>query len=232
MNTLNLPRTGMVTSAIRGVGARKLGSIFENLHLNAFITPSVFAVKSLINLSISIGKSMLFHRDTLEKIGGFEAFRDILAEDHLMGIAVRELGLEVRNCPDTIDNINESWRIRNFINRHLRWAKLRKHTNEFYYMVELLSNPIPIALVYGLIRFDFFGLNIFLLTVLSKITIDVIINKMILSDMKWYHFSLIPIKDMVIGSLWFIPHFTKKVKWRGNSFFIGKNTQLIQISKG
>ena len=88
MKYLNLPGTGLVTSSIRGVGAKSLGAIFENLHLNSFITPSVYAVRKAINLPISIGKSMLLRAETLSQIGGFYHFRNVLAEDHLIGQSV------------------------------------------------------------------------------------------------------------------------------------------------
>jgi ceramide glucosyltransferase len=172
MNMFHLPHTGLVTSTIRGIEAHKIGSVCENLHLNSFISPSVFAINALIGLPISIGKSMLFQKEILQKIGGFWTFRDILAEDHLMGMAIKDLGLEIRNCPDPINNINENWKLKDFYNRHLRWAKLRKNTSEFYYLVESLSNPIPIALLYTLFRFDLIGLIVFLFTVSIKISID------------------------------------------------------------
>jgi ceramide glucosyltransferase len=175
---------------------------------------------------------MLFRRETLEKIGGFWAFRDILAEDYLMGMAIKDLGLEVRNCQDPINNINEKWKVKDFYNRHLRWAKLRKNTSEFYYLVESLSNPISIALIYTLIRFDLIGIIIFLSTIVTKISIDILISKILKSDLKWIHYSLIPLKDLIIGIIWYIPHFSRTVVWRGNAFKITKNTRLIPIPKG
>jgi ceramide glucosyltransferase len=232
MKQIQLPNTGLVTSTIRGKAAGTLGSLFENMHLNSFIAPSVYAIRKLINLPITIGKSMFFRRDTIEKIGGFWAFRNVLAEDHLMGSAITELGMEVRTSSHAIDNINERWKISNFYHRHLRWAKLRKNISELYYLIEVLSNPIPISLLYALIRMDQIGFLILFLTILLKITIDISISRYLRADISWYQFLLIPLKDFIIGYIWFIPHFSKKVVWRGNSFKITKNTQLVPILKG
>ena len=232
MKYLNLPGTGLVTSSIRGVGAKSLGAIFENLHLNSFITPSVYAVRKAINLPISIGKSMLLRSETLSQIGGFYHFRNVLAEDHLIGQSVRELGLETQTSPDAINNVNQYWSIKKFINRHLRWGQMRRNINEFYYMIELFSHPFFLSIVYLLIRQDVFALLALGVVLLLKISLDLMLNLLIGSDGRWYHYFLIPVKDLIVAFVWFIPYFNRTVNWRGNVYKIEKNTYLIPQMKG
>jgi ceramide glucosyltransferase len=229
INTIHQPSTGLVTSTIRGISARKLGSILDNLHMNSFIAPTVFLIKKAINLPISIGKSMFFRREVLEQIGGFYAFRDVLAEDHLMGEAVRRLGLEVRISARPINSVNVNWKLQNFFNRHVRWAKLRRNINEFYYLVEAMSNPIVTSLLYALFSQDNLSWLILGTVLVYKIFADFILDWLLNSDIRWYHYLLIPLKDLIVGFIWIVPYFSRTVVWRGNKFKIQKNTELVPI---
>lgn len=232
MAHMQISGTGLVTSTIRGRIGSRVGSVLESLHLNAFIAPNVFAINNLIKLPISIGKSMLFRKEEFNRLGGFRAYRNLLAEDHLIGTGMKSLGLKVRTSPLPIDNINGNWNITNFMSRHLRWAKLRKNLNEFYYMAELLSNPIPLAMIYAFIRWELIAFQMMLAVILIKMLIDIIIIRLLKSDIRWFQYLFIPIKDLLIGFIWFVPHFSRKVSWRGNTFKISRNTQLIPIMKG
>lgn len=230
VTTINQPNTGLVTSTIRGISARRIGSILDNLYMNSFVAPSVFFIKKIINLPISIGKSMLFRREVLEKIGGFQALRNMLAEDHMLGEAIRQLGLEVRISAKPVNSVNENWSIQNFISRHSRWAKLRRNLNPFYYFLELLSHPIAMSLVYLLFHLNPIGLFIFSGILVYKITVEMVIDRLVQSDLKWYHYLFLPLKDMVMAGIWFIPYVSRTVSWRGNKFKIEKNTLLSPIT--
>jgi ceramide glucosyltransferase len=148
---------------------------FENLHLNAYIAPGVLAVKRLVGKSITIGKSMLFSKDMVKKIKGFSALGKFLAEDHMPYVHIKEAkeaGLEIRHSTHVIDNININWSVERFLNRHLRWVKMRRNINIFHYLAEPLSNPVFIALIGLLGRLDLSSLTIFLTDSALKIRLD------------------------------------------------------------
>jgi ceramide glucosyltransferase len=56
------PHVGLVTNIIRGIRARSLGSLFENLHLNSFIIGSVCFLDQYLHMPCVIGKSMLMRK--------------------------------------------------------------------------------------------------------------------------------------------------------------------------
>jgi ceramide glucosyltransferase len=224
------PNVGLVTSIFRGSGGRSLGSHLENLHLNTYIAPNVFAVKRLTGKSITIGKSMLFNRSLIKRIKGFSALGEFLAEDHLLGVHAKRAGLEIRISNHVIDNINISWSVERFLNRHLRWAKMRKNINIFHYLAEPLSNPIMLALIALLGGFDQNSLYLFLCVAILKVSLDRITAVFIGADSKWRHYLLIPLKDVLIGLVWLIPFVDQKIFWRGNWFKITKGTRLQPIT--
>jgi ceramide glucosyltransferase len=222
-------KTGLVAATIRGKGAKNIPSLMENLHLNAFLASSVFASAKLAKIAIVIGKAILIPRELLERIGGFEAFKYYLAEDYMMGISVADLGYEVKTTNVFVENINENLSLKKFLNRHSRWAKMRAKIRLNTYLLEALSNPIATSFILGVALHNEFGLYQFLSVSLLKSVIDLVTLSIMKSDIKWYQASMIPLKDLIIGILWYVPFLNTEVTWRENSFRIEKDSLLQPI---
>jgi len=220
---------------IHGVGGRTIGAIFENLHLNSFIIGSVSFLDKFLGMPCVIGKSMLMKKDDLEKLGGLTAFKDILAEDFIIGREMHRIGKKVALSNHLISNVNEYWDVKRFLNRHTRWGKLRWKIGGYKYFSELLGNPVFIATLPVL----FMGpssttLSLTGLISLIKVLGDALIGKAIESsaagnDMQKrspFTYFLGPIKDVIIGIIWFVPILSSTVVWRGNRYRIGKDSRL------
>jgi ceramide glucosyltransferase len=224
------PDVGLVISIFRGVGARSVGAILENLHLNTFILSSVYTVKKLFNIPITIGKSMLFRKNFLKRFDAFYGLRDFLAEDHLLGIQVQEAGLQVVYSSVHIDNYNENWSLDRFINRHVRWAKMRKNLNLTHYLAEPFANPVLIATTGLLIARTVEMAAVATAALLIKMSIDIFIDRQVRSDLRWHQYALLPFKDILMGMIWFIPFFNNRINWRGNEFKITRGTRLVNAT--
>ncbi|MBN2426226.1 MAG: glycosyltransferase [Calditrichaceae bacterium] len=224
MKTILEPGVGLVTATVRGVGIGSAASVMENLHLNTFIAPNVFLADKVARKPLAIGKSMLFHKSVLDQLGGFKSFKDFLGEDYLFGKWVTELGLKVRILPEFVDNINISWNFNRFLNRHTRWAKMRRHTHIGYYLGEPISNPVFLGLIILLNSLDVTGLLIFSLLSGFKLVHDFYMTSLLQQRLPVHYYGLGIIKDLIIGFIWTVPFFSYKVKWRGNKYRIYKNT--------
>ena len=96
------PSVGLVTHPLVGDGEAesdaRLGAIADNLHLTGVITPGVVAAKLLAHKDYVIGKSMAMRRADLEALGGFEAVKNVLAEDFVLGRAVDRTAGQARGA--------------------------------------------------------------------------------------------------------------------------------------
>jgi ceramide glucosyltransferase len=105
------------------------------------------------------GKSMLWRRDLLERVGGIRALASELAEDAASTKVVRNLGLRVRIVdrpflqPLGRRTASEVWR------RQLRWARLRRDSFKSLFGLEVLAGIVP-ALVAGAIAADSTGVAV------------------------------------------------------------------------
>ena len=227
MAHLENPEVGLVCNLIRGVGGRSMGSIFENLHLNSFILGNICFLDRYLNIPCVVGKSMLMRKGDFEAIGGLESVRDVLAEDHFMGEKIRERNQRVVISNYMINNVNVYWGLRKFINRHVRWGKMRWKIGGIRYFAELAINPVFVSslplFVYGFTRKT---LSLFLAVCTVKIIGDFHLGRRIRTDLCPLAYLLSPVKDLLIGLIWFVPFVSDTVVWRGNRYRIAKDSAL------
>ncbi|MBI5074262.1 MAG: glycosyltransferase [Nitrospirae bacterium] len=221
------PSVGLVSNLIRGMSGRSLGAVMENLHLNSFIVGSVCFLDKYLKMPCVIGKSMLMRKTELEAIGGFRSVKDFLAEDYIIGERIHRLGKRVVLSSHLINNINEYWGIKRFVNRHTRWGKLRWQIGGAKYISELAGNAVFISFM-PLVLMPISWLSLLLAATVSalKIAHDYYIGKKLCADMNPLLYLLSPIKDLIIGVAWFVPILSSTVAWRGNRYIIGKDSLL------
>ncbi|HXX56904.1 MAG TPA: ceramide glucosyltransferase [Thermodesulfovibrionales bacterium] len=223
------PGVGLVSNLIKGVGGRSVGAILENLHMNSFVVGSVCFLDRFLKMPCVVGKSMLMRREDLDAIGGLRAVKDVLAEDYLIGKMMREKGKRVVLSPYLIRNVNYYWGIKKFVNRHTRWGKLRWKIGGPRYFSELFGNAVFMSfLPVVLWEASQITLSFALLVSLMKAAGDFYIGKRTASAHNPFLYFLSPLKDLVIGLIWFVPLFSNTVSWRGNRFIIGKNSALLR----
>jgi ceramide glucosyltransferase len=224
---MNNPEVGLVCNLIKGIGGRTLGSIFENLHLNSFILGNICFLDKYLRIPCVVGKSMLMRKSDLEAIGGLASVKDVLAEDHFIGEKIREQRQRVVISNYLINNVNEYWNLRKFVNRHVRWGKMRWKIGGMRYLLELTINPVCTAcLPLLLLGPTGKALSVLALVCLIKITGDFYLGRKVVTSMHPLAYLLSPMKDLLIGLLWFIPFADDTVVWRGNRYRMGQDTRL------
>lgn len=217
----------LVYNLIKGVGARSIGSVLENLHLNSFIAGSMCLLDKALKMPCVVGKSMLMHKKDLCDIGGFLAVKDILAEDYVIGKKMSDAGKRVYLSSYAVQNVNIHWSIKRFLNRHTRWGKLRRQLGGYKYVSELVGNPVFLSVMpLILVGFTEATTTLALTTMLLKTAGDFYLGQLLKSDTKPLLYFLVPVKDIIIGVIWFVPLFCSTTIWRGNRYSIGKDTLI------
>jgi ceramide glucosyltransferase len=147
LRELELPGVGLATSLFVGSGEETLGAALENLQLGSTIAPGIVATNLATPWPATVGKSMAMRRADLARVGGFGRFGSLLAEDQALGWAFAEAGMNIRTTFDAVHNRNTRCTVRRTLERHTRWAKLRRALHPAGFVVEPILSPLVVATI-------------------------------------------------------------------------------------
>ncbi len=230
------PEVGLVTNVLVGEEADRLGGVLECLHLNSFVASAASFARVVGRRACVIGKSMLFRKSDLDRLGGFWAVRNVLAEDYVIGRSFELAGYKVALSPWLVSTVNRGWTAERFANRHVRWAQMRRRLSLPAYLGELLLNPVLwIALAFCALAATRPGLDLRLLAVGAvavavavKCASDALLSRKLSGEMPPLgHVLLIPLKDLMMAAIWLVGAFRRTVNWRGNLLRIEQGSRLV-----
>ena len=115
--------TGIVTCLYKATPTGGLWSRLAALHVNFGFLPSALVGDALGIGGGCFGATMALRRSVLQRIGGFARVRNELADDHRLGAAVREIGLDCVLSPYLVENRVDDASFLDLWRHELRWAR-------------------------------------------------------------------------------------------------------------
>jgi ceramide glucosyltransferase len=176
------------------------------------------------------GATVALHRQKLMEIGGFQAFRNCLADDYEMGRDLRRKGYKIAYPKLLVRHLCVEESRQALWAHELRWARTIRTVNPFGHWGSLLTHALPLSLLAAaLLNFSpeaLTGVGVVLAArLLLKAEIDDIAGFQ--TGRAW----LVPVRDLLsfaifasslVGSV--------TVHWRGDRFRIGKDGAMSQVS--
>ena len=226
IGTLLRPGVGLVSSRIRGSGERTLGAALENAQLGAAIAPAVVAAHALFGRPITVGKSMAMRRADLARVGGWESVADVLAEDDVMGRRFHDLGYGVELCLAAVDNRNVACSTARTIERHARWARMRRALSPGFFLLEPLLSPLFVALVTALLAPSALALWAVLAALATQVILSFFAHLASGAERPLMLAALEPARTAVALASHALALGSRRVSWRGNDLVIGPGSRL------
>jgi ceramide glucosyltransferase len=217
------PGTGLVTCLYRAE-ARDWPSRFEALAIATEFAPSTL-VAPLVGVSeFGLGSTLAFRKVDLERIGGFPAIADYLADDYQLGKKLHSLGLQ--NC---ISEVVVSTRLSGGTwaaawKHQLRWARTIRLSRGAGYAglpITFATLWILVALACGL-----WGVALTLLVI--RLAMAIVGGGLVLrSGDVWKYCYAIPVRDLWGVCVWAAGLVGNEVEWRGLRLRLDREGRIV-----
>lgn len=230
VRALARPGTGAVSCLYRGKSTGHFWSKLSMLGIDAHFLPnSAFAIAHRL-ATPCFGSTIALRRDTLVRIGGFEALADQLADDYALGTAVRALGLAVTFPPMLVDHVCSESDFRTLWSHDLRWARTIRAVNPAGYAGSFLTNPVPLGFIGMLLSgFAMHGIAITLAVTLSRIL--AIRRLRGIFSLSPASTTLLVLRDLLSFAVFIWSFSSRQVEWRGVSLDVGQHGALQETTR-
>jgi ceramide glucosyltransferase len=203
-------RIGLVTCLYAPHGAT-FAARFEGLGVSTDFAPSTLVARLVGVDEFAMGSTLAFRRADLDRIGGFAAIADYLADDYQLGRRIHALGLKCE-LSDVIvaTQLGGSW---SDVWRHqVRWARTIRVSKFWGY----LGLPVTFATLWAVVAAasGFWGLALALLGSRMLMATEAGWFVMRSRDVIWL-WPLIPLRDLLGAAVWLAGLFGNTVVWRG-----------------
>jgi ceramide glucosyltransferase len=147
VTALDAPGVGLATAIYTGLPAEPgtIGALGAG-QINHYFLPGALLARAM-GRQDCLGATMALRRDTLERIGGFAAMADHLADDNVLGRLVQRLGLRVV-LADTIPATTVAEHTLRALWRHeLRWARTIRALEPAAFAGSIVQYPLAWAML-------------------------------------------------------------------------------------
>ncbi len=229
VGALETPGVGLVTTVYTGLpghlsqhsptGRKKKGWLLPTLgalQINQYFLPGALVARAM-GRQDCLGATMALRRETLERVGGFSAMQNHLADDNVLGQLVRGLGLKVA-LADTIPattvpetTLSALW------GHELRWARTIRTLAPVPFAASVIQYPLVWAALAMLLTgaapwsLAWFALAWSIRGLAARI-IDRALGLAIHAPL-W----LLPLRELMSVAVMVTSYAGRHVKWRGHT---------------
>jgi ceramide glucosyltransferase len=220
------PGVGLVTCLYEGeAGGRGLWPTLSAMGTSYDFLPNVVTGVSLGLAEPCMGSTIAFTRNVLEKIGGFGAFADYLADDYEMGRAVRRLGLELAIPALGVSHSATETSAAELFNHELRWNRTIRRINPAGHVGSIITFAFPLALMAAvLLDFRPASLAVLATALGARLFLKYRIDRIFATHAgpAW----LLPLRDLLSFAVFVVSLFGETVHWRGSRLSVERSGVL------
>jgi ceramide glucosyltransferase len=219
------PDVGAVTCLYHGIGGSGLWTRLSALAINSQFLPHAVTGVSLGLAKPCCGATIALRRSTLDRIGGFGALADVLADDHAIGVAIRAAGHDVVTAPFLVGHHCFEGSLRELLQQQIRVARTIKSIDPIAYTGTIITHPWPLALV-ALLSGSPAAVLVAAVALLSRLTLCRCVEWRF--DLSRQNYWFIPLQDIVAFGVYVTSFFGATVHWRGSDYRVTATGTLLE----
>ncbi len=229
---LDQPGVGAVTCLYAGRGDAGLWSRISAAAISYTGLPNMVMALSTAIAQPCLGSTIALRRDTLEAIGGFEKFADVLADDYAIGEAVAALGLKVAVPPMLLTHACADRSLRELWRHHLRWSATIRGVAPMRHAGSGVTHALAFA-IFATPFLPLVGAVLTLLALASRLWLARSVNRIagggagVRSRFIW----LLPLADLLEFIAFAGSFVATTIDWRGNRLTMSQNGRIADRMK-
>jgi ceramide glucosyltransferase len=216
---------GAVTCLYYGIGGEGLWTRLSALAINAQFLPQAIMAVSLGLAKPCCGATIALRRSMLERIGGFGALADTLADDHAIGVAVSAEGYDIVTAPFLVGHSCFEASLLQLVRQQIRVARTIKSIYPIAYACTVITHTWPLAL-FGLLLGSPAASLVVAAALLSRLMLCRCVEWRF--DLPRQNYWLMPLQDMIAFSVYIMSFFGATVHWRGADYRVMADGSLFE----
>ena len=210
------PNIALATCPYRAVAGRSLWSNLEAEGMNTEFLAGLLVARMIEGVKFAVGPTLVARKSVFRKIGGFNALKDYLAEDFVLGKFAAQAGFGVILSRNIVEHRigSEPWRV-NAAHR-LRWVRSTRRSRPLGYIGQLFTYPLPLALIVCALAPTWWPVLIG--AAAFRIIAAWSTSAWILGARPRWH--LVILQDVLSFGFWLAGFFGNTIVWRGRRYYL------------
>lgn len=227
VGALAAPGVGAVTCLYRGLAIPGVWSRLAVQWIDHHFLPSVVVGLAFGLAKPCFGSTIALTRATLERIGGFMAFKDRLADDYAVGEAVRGLGLAIAVPRGLVlGHTCTAASLGGLLRQELRWSRTIRSVDPVGFLGSAVTHPIPLAtLAAALSGFGAPAMAMLGAAVASRLLLQTIVGRRLGTGPKGL--ILGPVRDYAAFLVFVLSLWPGSIDWRGHRFALHADGSIV-----
>ena len=218
------PAVGGMCCPYRGVAAQGgLWARLEAVGMSVEMSSGVLAARLMEGMQFTLGPTMAFRRQTIQRMGGFRVSADYCADDFILGNQTCKLGQAVVLSHHAIDHMVLHSNLAGSLLHQVRWMKSTRFSRPRGHFGTALTFSMPFALL-GLaaglwIGRPAWGLALLAFGLATRLALSLAVGRLVVRDSSWTALLLLyPLRDLMGFAFWAASYAGRRILWRGRVF--------------
>ena len=215
------PSIGLVTCLYRPRGST-FAARFEGLGVSTDFAPSALVARMVGVDEFAMGSTMAFRRADLDRIGGFAAIADYLADDYQLGHRIHALGLKCV-LSDAIVETHLGGSLADIWRHQVRWARTIRVSKFGGY----LGLPVTYATLWAAVAAALGDWRIALALLAVRMLMAIEAGWFVMRSADVLRlFWAIPLRDLFAAAVWGAGLCGNRVWWRGRALTLDRDGRI------
>ncbi len=224
------PRVGLTTCLYRGRGYFGLPSVIESLFINTDFIPMVLLAQWL---NYALGASIAVRREALDRIGGFHALADYLADDYQLGHRVAAAGYRLVLLPYVVETVLDSVTLADVWRHQLRWARTYRVCQPVGWFFSLVTHAVLWGVLAVVVTGGAWpGWLALGAALTARVGALAGIMRLLRERDTPRHLWLVPLKDLGYSAVWLVSWLGRRVNWSGEVFRVLRDGHMTPVPGG